>query len=277
MSESRSLTLAYSPCPNDTYIFAALANRWVPDAPTFDVTLADVEALNNEALRGTYDVTKVSYAVVPSVTQRYKVLRSGGALGHNCGPLLVARPESRRALEDFRDAKIAVPGRRTTAFLLLQMALGQTGPIEEMRFDRIAAAVHNGHADAGLIIHEARFTYRETGLVEVADLGEWWAGQTGLPLPLGAIIALRDFSAVETERLEQAIRASLHFARQYEDRVLAYVRRSTNESDDVIRKHIALYVNEFSEDIGAQGEAAVRELLSRARTLENIESEVRFA
>ena len=272
------LTLAYSPCPNDTYIFAALANRWLPDSPTFELTLADVEALNNEALKAMYDVTKVSYAVVPQLSQHYKLLRSGGALGYNCGPLLVAPPGNRRKLKDFRDATIAIPGTQTTAFLLLRLALQHIGAIKEIRFDHIARAVKNGEADAGVIIHEARFTYKDAGLVEIADFGEWWTRETGLPIPLGAIVARNALTDDQTQRIEQAIRASLRFARAHEDQALEYVRQSTRESDAVIRKHIALYVNEFSEDIGRQGEGAVRELFARASTLERAEAaEARFA
>ncbi len=268
----RPLSLAYSPCPNDTYIFAALANGWLPDAPHVDVTLDDVETLNQAALDGVYDITKVSYAVLPEIGPSYKLLRSGGALGYNCGPLFVARAEHRHRLEDFREATIAIPGKRTTAFLLLRMALQPAGPMKELRFDRVAAAVRGGQADAGLIIHEARFTFGDAGLVEIADLGEWWFAQTALPLPLGAIVARRGLPNDALGRIERAIRASLTFARRHEDQVLDYVRRSTSESDVVIRKHIALYVNTFSEDLGAEGEAAVRELLSRAAGIQPIES-----
>jgi len=260
-----SLTLAYSPCPNDTYIFAALANGWLRDAPVVNVTLADVEALNRAAFEGTYDITKVSYAAVPALNSRYKLLRSGGALGYNCGPLLVARPGSSQRLADFKTATIAIPGVGTTAYLLLQMALEPAGAMKEMRFDSIATAVERGEADAGLIIHEARFTFQDSGLVQVMDLGEWWHQQTQLPLPLGAILARRELPDDRAAQIESAIRASLRFARENEDQVMNYVRCSTNESDEVIRKHIALYVNDFSDDLGPQGDAAVNELFSRSR------------
>jgi len=261
----RPLTLAYSPCPNDTFIFGALANGWLPDAPSVSVTLDDVEALNDAALNGTYDVTKVSYAAVPELLAHFRLLRSGGALGYNCGPLLVAREDDRAPLAGFRDARIAIPGRRTTAFLLLRLALNPAGPVREIRFDRIAEAVKAGEVDAGLIIHEARFTYSTAGLVQIADLGEWWAQETGLPIPLGAILARRDLSDDRVQSIENAIRSSLEFAREHEEQVLDYVRTSTSEtSDDVIRRHIELYVNTFSVDVGDDGEAAVRELFRRA-------------
>ena len=264
------LTLAYSPCPNDTYIFAALANGWLSDAPVVDVTLADVEALNRAALDGKYDVSKVSYAILPELNSHYRLLRSGGALGYNCGPLVVARPGKARTLDDLRQATIAIPGVWTTAYLLLRMALQPQGTMKEMRFDRIASAVATGAADAGLIIHEARFTFQNSGLIQIADLGEWWGRETELPLPLGAIVARRDLPSERLAQVENAIRSSLQFAYRHDEQVLDYVRRSTNETDEVIRKHIALYVNDFSDDLGSDGEVAVEALLTRGGQLKRL-------
>jgi len=276
MSErpSAPLTLAYSPCPNDTYIFAALAKGWLANAPPVRVKLDDVEALNRAALSGTYELTKVSYGAIPELMAGYRILRAGGALGHGCGPLVLARPGGAGSLQDYRDATIAIPGRRTTAFLLLRLALGATPRTVEMRFDQIVDAVRAAEVDAGLVIHETRFTYEDAGLVEIADLGAWWEETTGLPVPLGAILARNDLSGDQVCAAEAAIRGSLRFAREHEPQVFDYVRREATElSLEVMRKHVALYVNEFSLDITDVGEAAVRELFGRARAARLIEAQ----
>jgi 5,8-dihydroxy-2-naphthoate synthase len=260
--------LAYSPCPNDTYIFAALTNGMLDGAPVVEAHLADIDELNAAAERGDYELVKVSYGAVPYLTERYRILRSGGAVGRGCGPLLVARPENAPELfTDVKQKRIAIPGERTTAFLLLQMALGaRPKHIERMRFDEIVPAVIDGKVDAGLIIHESRFTYREAGLIAIADLGEWWENFTLLPIPLGAILVRKDVDLDEARRLGEAIRGSLAFARANPDRVMPYVREHAVEmSDDVMRRHIDLYVNEFTEDLGEDGMGAVSTLLARAR------------
>lgn len=261
-------TLAYSPCPNDTYIFAALTNGMIDGAPAVDARLADIDELNAAAERGEYELVKVSYGALPYLTERYRILRSGGAVGRGCGPLLVARPE--RAPELFADMKqkrIAIPGERTTAFLLLQMALGgRPKHVDCMRFDDIVSAVTEGKVDAGLIIHESRFTYRDAGLIAVADLGEWWENFTLLPIPLGAILVRKDVDDDEARRLGEAIRGSLAFARAHPERVMPYVRQHAVEmSDDVMRQHIDLYVNDFTDDLGDDGMRAVAALFARAR------------
>ena len=262
-----SYTLAYSPCPNDTYIFAALANGLLADAPEVRVRLADIDELNAAAARGEYELVKVSYGAVPYLTDRYRVLRSGGALGRGCGPLLVARPaDSPILFADFARRRIAIPGERTTAFMLLQLALGRRPPFVQMRFDRIVAAVSEGKVDAGLIIHESRFTYREANLIAIADLGEWWENLTLLPIPLGAILVRNDVGDEAARAIDRAIRASLAFARANEPAVMPYVREHSTEMDeDVARRHIALYVNEFTDDLGEAGVEAVHALFARAR------------
>ena len=262
-------SLAYSPCPNDTYIFAALTNRLLPDAPQVEAVLDDVEALNVAARRGKYALTKISYGAIPYLLDRYRILRAGGALGRGCGPLLIARPNAGGKAPSLatldRDALIAIPGVLTTAFLLLRLALGRTPLTTEIRFDRIVRAVAAGDVAAGLIIHESRFTYQQHGLVPVADLGEWWEERTGRPIPLGAILARRDLDDRAAGDVDSAIRSSLTFARKREDAVMDYVRAHAAEmSDDVMRKHIALYVNEFSDDIGDEGLAAVERLFADA-------------
>jgi 1,4-dihydroxy-6-naphthoate synthase len=259
------LTLAYSPCPNDTYIFAALTNGLLPNAPPVRAELLDIDELNAGAARGAYDLVKVSYGAVPYLTDRYRLLRSGGALGRGCGPLVVAKPGGVPPLfADLADCTIAIPGERTTAFLLLQLALGGRPKTKIMRFDRIVDAVVNGEVDAGLIIHESRFTYREANLISVTDLGEWWEDATLLPIPLGAIAVRNDVD--DAAGLSAAVRESLQYARQHEGAIMPYVREHAVEMDEsVMRAHIDLYVNEFSDDVGALGLEAAHALFARGR------------
>ncbi|HEX4012943.1 MAG TPA: 1,4-dihydroxy-6-naphthoate synthase [Candidatus Cybelea sp.] len=259
-------TLAYSPCPNDTYIFGALTNGLLPDAPAVRAHLGDIEELNTAATRGEYELTKVSYGAIPFLMDRYRILSAGGALGRGVGPLLVARPDASPALfAEFAHKRIAIPGERTTAFMLLQLALGRKPKTVHVRFDRIVDAVVNGEVDAGLIIHESRFTYRDAGLIAIADLGEWWENMTLLPVPLGAILVRNDVDPERVRSLDEAIRASLNFARANEEAVMPYVREHAIEmNDEVMRSHIGLYVNEFSDDLGETGRNAVRALFMRA-------------
>lgn len=259
-------TLAYSPCPNDTYIFAALTNRMLEDAPDVRVHLADIEELNESAARAEYALTKVSYGAIPFLMGDYRLLRAGGALGRGCGPLVIARPGEIASLDDLRGKRIAIPGERTTAFMLLQLALGMRPSTVQMRFDGIIPAVASGEIDAGLIIHESRFTYQEAGLVSVADLGEWWEGTTGMPIPLGGILVRNDIDLERAQEINEAIRASLRFARERQSTVMPYIREHAFEMDDeVMRKHIALYVNDYSDDLGNDGIGAIEELFRRAR------------
>ena len=260
-------TLAYSPCPNDTYIFAALTNGLLEGAPQVDAHLADIEELNEAAARGTYELTKVSYGAIPYLMDRYRILSAGGALGRNCGPLLIARPDASAPLfSDFAHKRIAIPGERTTAFMLLQLALGTRPKTVQMRFDAIVDAIVNGDVDAGLIIHESRFTYRDAGLISIVDLGEWWETMTMLPVPLGAILVRNDLDEAAARDINTAIRSSLAFARNDDAAVMPYVREHAVEmSDDVMRAHIDLYVNEFSDDVTPAGMAAVETLFARAR------------
>ncbi|MDQ6827188.1 MAG: 1,4-dihydroxy-6-naphthoate synthase [Candidatus Eremiobacteraeota bacterium] len=264
----RPLRLAYSPCPNDTYIFAALAQGLLPSAPAVHVALEDVETLNIAALKGDYEFSKVSYGAIPSLVDNYRILRAGGALGHGCGPLVVVKAPAGRfpSLGSLRDKLFAIPGERTTAFMLLRLALGCSPPTLTLRFDKIVEAIEAGKVEAGVIIHESRFTFEEHGLTRVSDLGDWWESQTGLPIPLGAVLARRDFQE-GIEMVNDVIRDSLRYAREHDAAIMPYVRRHASEmSDDVMRRHIALYVNEYTQDIGSKGERAVRELFKRARS-----------
>ena len=262
------LTLAYSPCPNDTYVFAALTNGLLEGAPEVRAELLDIDALNEAAARGAYELVKVSYGAIPYLAGKYRILRTGGALGRACGPLLIARPATSPELfADFIGKRIAVPGERTTAFLLLQLALGgRPKRIDVMRFDRIVDAVATGSVDGGLIIHESRFTYRERGLIAIADLGEWWENMTLLPIPLGAILVRKDVEPERAKQAADAIRRSLAFARANAGAIMPYVREHAAEmDDDVVRKHIELYVNEFTDDVGELGIQAAHALFARAR------------
>jgi 1,4-dihydroxy-6-naphthoate synthase len=261
-------TLAYSPCPNDTYIFAALTNGMLHDAPRVNVHFADIEELNAAAARAEHELTKVSYGAIPYLMGDYRILRSGGALGRGCGPLVVTRPGTVPSLDALSMLRIAIPGERTTAFMLLQLALGRRpADVRVMRFDRIIPAVAAGEVDAGLVIHESRFTYERAGLASIADLGDWWESVSGMPIPLGAILVRNDIEERRAESIDDAIRASLHYARSNEAAVMPFVREHAHEmNDDIMRKHIALYVNDYTEDVGDEGIAAVKELFARAHS-----------
>jgi 1,4-dihydroxy-6-naphthoate synthase len=268
MISNATYTLAYSPCPNDTYIFAALTNGMLARAPSVRVHLADIEELNAAAARAEHELTKVSYGAIPYLMRDYRILRSGGALGRGCGPLVVARPGANVSASKL--GRVAIPGEMTTAFMLLQLWSGRSfdklGMTRGMRFDRIVSAVAAGEVDSGLIIHESRFTYQAEGLVLVCDLGEWWESVTGMLIPLGAILVRNDISDARAREIDDAIRSSLAFARAHDEQVMPYVREHAFEmNDDVMRKHIDLYVNENSNDVGADGIAAVSELFRRTR------------
>ncbi|MHB0980604.1 MAG: 1,4-dihydroxy-6-naphthoate synthase [Thermoleophilia bacterium] len=266
------LTLAYSPCPNDTYIFHAWVHGLVPDAPPVREVLEDIDTLNAMALRGEPDVVKVSFHAFAHLRDRYALLHSGGALGRGCGPLVVVRPDSPLRLTNgsgparlLAGRRVAIPGSLTTAALLLRLYAPNVGEQMVMPFDTILAAVERGEVDAGLIIHESRFTYQKHGLRRLVDLGEWWEGSTGFPIPLGGIAVRRDLGTSVAGRVDSAIRHSLGLARDDPDASSAYIQRHAQEMDpDVCREHIALYVNDFSLDYGVEGEAAIRRLLSLA-------------
>jgi 1,4-dihydroxy-6-naphthoate synthase len=264
MPGDRTLTLGYSPCPNDTFIFHALVHGIVPaDGLRFAERLEDVETLNRLAAGAELDVTKISYGAAPALLRDYVLLRSGGALGRGCGPLIVARRELSR--DDLRTARIAIPGRNTTANLLLRLFAPDARPGTELVYSDIMPAVARGDVDAGLIIHESRFTYPQHGLVKVVDLGEWWEQTTGHPIPLGGIMARRALGDETIRRVDDAIRRSVEHAFAQPDASRGYVRQHAQEMDDAVAKqHIDLYVNRFSVDLGDEGEGAVRELFARA-------------
>jgi 1,4-dihydroxy-6-naphthoate synthase len=255
------LTLGISPCPNDTFIFDALVNGAIPAGDLrLEVVLEDVQTLNEWARRGKLDVSKVSYGVLPAIAGAYAVLESGGALGRGVGPLLVSRP----GLGPFRpeSMKVAVPGRDTTAHLLFSLAYPGAAHTEFRVFSAVEEAVLRGEVDAGVIIHESRFTYAAKGLSKVQDLGEFWERTTGAPIPLGGIVARRILPVAVRREVDRLVRASVEHALARRPAVSAWVRAHAQEMDeDVMRQHIDLYVNEFSVALGEAGRRAVRTLL----------------
>ena len=261
---TKTLTLGYSPCPNDTFIFDALVHRRIPlGALDFQERLEDVETLNALALAGILDMTKISYHALGHLRRDYALLRSGGALGRGCGPLVVAREAGEMAA--LRGRSIAIPGQLTTANLLLQLYGEGFDQVRIMPFDRIMEAVARGEVAAGVIIHESRFTYQGLGLHKILDLGQWWEETTGRPIPLGGILIKRSLGAALIREVDQALRRSVEFAFAHPELSRPYIKAHAQElADTVIDSHIGLYVNSFSLDLGEDGLAAVTTLLARA-------------
>jgi 1,4-dihydroxy-6-naphthoate synthase len=263
---TRTLSLGYSPCPNDTFIFYGLIHGKVRvPGIEFREQLEDVETLNNMALDGKLDITKSSYHALGYLREQYALLRSGGALGRGCGPLVVARPGTR--LPDLRHGIVAIPGKLTTAYLLLRMFDPSIVDIRVMTFDRIMDAVTRRRVDAGLIIHESRFTYPLFHLEKLLDLGEWWERYSGLPIPLGGILGKRTLGRDLLLQVETGIRESLRYAWVHTDEVLQYCKQHSQVMDEsVMKNHIELYVNDYTLDLGDEGLKAVRKLFSEAET-----------
>jgi len=264
-----TLSLGYSPCPNDTFIFYALVHGKVPlQGLTLQERLEDVETLNRMAFREELDISKVSCHAFGHLQERYVLLRSGGALGKGCGPLLVAG-ENNAAVSatGLAQQRIAVPGEYTTACLLLRLYDPKVHDIIILPFDRILQAVRDGVVDVGLIIHESRFTYQNFGLRKILDLGDWWEQYSGYPIPLGGIMVKRTLGKEVAGRIEEAIRQSIRYAQAHPEEARDYIRSHAQEMDDAVTaQHINLYVNEYSLDIGQDGENAVRFLLAEAQT-----------
>ncbi|WP_438827397.1 1,4-dihydroxy-6-naphthoate synthase [Streptomyces otsuchiensis] len=265
-----ALDITYSPCPNDTFTFHAWTHGLVPGATAPTVTFADIDVTNGMAERGEGSVLKVSYAVLPWVLEEYALLPCGGALGRGCGPLVLTREPREGDGAGLAGRTVAVPSERSTAYLLFRLwaareVPGGVGRIVVMPFHEIMPAVRDGRVDAGLVIHEARFTYQRFGLHQLVDLGEFWESTTGHPIPLGAIIARRSLGAERLTAVTEAIRASVAMAWRDPAASRDYVLAHAQEMDpDVADQHIGLYVNEFTADLGTEGFAAVRELLGRA-------------
>lgn len=261
---SRQLSLGYSPCPNDTFIFYGLTHSKLNNlAFTVEERLEDVETLNQLALDGSLDLTKISYHALGLLRDDYALLQSGGALGRGCGPLVVSTKQT--SMDNLRGKRIAIPGKLTTANLLLQLYGEGFDDLLILPFDQIMPALQSGQVEAGVIIHESRFTYQQLGFHEVQDLGVWWEGETGLPIPLGGILAKRSLGGETIRQADRAIRQSLEYAYANPEEPRAYIKQHAQELDDaVINSHIELYVNDFSLDLGEEGIRAVETLLKRA-------------
>ncbi len=258
----KDIRLGISPCPNDTFIFYHLLKC---QRLHFDIKpiIKDVEVLNRMVRAGHLDVSKVSFALAGRVLDKYIILESGAALGRGCGPLIL----SKRAISyhELSDSVIAIPGKNTTATLLLRLYAPEAVHLVEMPFDKIVLAIIRGDVDAGCVIHETRFTYKNFGLVKVKDLGEWWEETTGMPIPLGGIIAKRDLMSKQLELIQEAIKKSISFAKENFREVSLFVKDHAQEiSSEVQKKHIELYVNEYSYHMGRDGRGAVRMLFQKA-------------
>jgi 1,4-dihydroxy-6-naphthoate synthase len=262
-----TLTLAYSPCPNDCFMFDAMVHRRIDlEGLDFDVRMADIEALNSAAFAGGVDITKLSFHAFAYCADDYVLLDAGSALGRNCGPLLISqRPISPEEVAA-GDLRIAIPGKYTTANFLLSLAFPRATDKSECLFSDIEAGVLDGKFDAGLIIHENRFTYADRGLKKIIDLGEFWESETGAAIPLGGIIIRRRLPADVRQRVNRVMRRSVEYAFANRDASLPFVRANAQAmSDEVMYKHIDLYVNEYSVDLGVDGRRAVEVLFERAR------------
>lgn len=259
------LTLGISPCPNDTFIFDALVNKKIDtEGLSFELAINDVEKLNILALRHTLDITKLSYYAYAHVTNQYVLLDAGSALGKNCGPLLISKPENER--RDIANLIIAIPGKYTTANFLLSLAFPLVANKVEMLFSDIENAIVHDKVDAGVIIHENRFTYQEKGLVKIMDLGAYWETETGLPIPLGGIAIKRSIPAEIARKVNRMVRRSVEYALAHPAASRDFVRCHAQEMDEIVRnKHIRLYVNNYSIDLGDIGKKAVTALFAWAR------------
>ena len=270
MKPNRTYSLAYSSCPNDTFIFKAIARQLINlKEYSFDIVLEDVETLNQNAAFGAYDITKLSFAAFGSLMDKYALLRTGSALGMGCGPLIICLPA--RSIDDKTRPVIAVPGLGTSAYHLFRFYMDDLFPgldtdIIPMPFEKIMPAVIEKKADFGVIIHEGRFVYQNMELELKADLGQWWEDKTFLPVPLGCIAIKRDIDPAVACDIQELIRQSIDHAFLNPDMAYDYIQDYALELDeDVIRQHIKLYVNNFSKNLGNKGEAAITTFFEKAR------------
>ena len=258
------LSLGFSPCPNDTFIFDAMIHQKIDtEGLEFEVVMEDVEQLNQKAFSGNLDITKLSYHAFAYVLDQYVLLQSGSALGNNCGPLLIAK----KKLSDIeiKNAKIAIPGKYTTANFLLSLAFPENTNKEELLFSEIEDAVLNSRFDAGLIIHENRFTYESNGLVKLIDLGEFWESATQLPIPLGGIVVKREVPVSIQQKIDRVLKKSVEFALNNPDQTLDFVSQYAQEMNpEIMLQHIELYVNKYTVELGNTGKKAIRKLFDTA-------------
>ncbi|MBU8893311.1 MAG: 1,4-dihydroxy-6-naphthoate synthase [Bacteroidales bacterium] len=261
------ISLGFSTCPNDTFIFDALVHHKIDtEGLDFDVVLGDVEELNNKALNSELDVTKISYYAYSKIAANYLLLDSGSALGYKNGPLLI----SKRKIypDELNDVKIAIPGLNTTANLLLGIAFPDAKNKKEYLFSEIEDVILSNEADAGLIIHENRFTYEKKGLKKIIDLGEYWEKETGLPIPLGGIAVNRNLNHELQLKINRVLKHSVEFAFENPKSAYPYIKQYAQEMDEeVMYKHIELYVNDFTKDLGIDGRKAIEVLYEKAISL----------
>ncbi len=259
------ITLGFSPCPNDTFIFDALVHHKIDtEGLEFEVVLGDVEELNLKAFNKELDITKLSYHAYGYLTSDYVLLDSGSALGKGCGPLLVQ--SSNFKVQNLEDCSIAIPGKYTTANFLLSIAHSEATNKTEMLFSDIENAVLTGQVDAGLLIHENRFTYEQKGLKKIIDLGEYWEKTIGALIPLGGIVMKRSFDEATIRKVNRLIRKSIEYAYKNEGAALAYMQQHAQEMDEqIMMQHVALYVNKYSIDLGEEGRAAVSKMFNLAQ------------
>ncbi len=262
---NKKLTIGFSPCPNDTFIFDALVHHKIDtEGLDFEVYLGDVEDLNNKAFNQELDITKISYHAYGYLTNNYVLLNAGSALGKGCGPLLVKSSK----VESFKleDAKIAIPGKMTTANFLLSIAHPDAKNKVEMLFSDIEDAVINGEVDAGLIIHENRFTYQDRGLEKIIDLGEYWENTTGHLIPLGGIIIKRELPIATIQKVNRILRKSIEYAYKNPESPLEYMQCNAQEMNkEVMMQHVELYVNKYSIDLGEEGKGAITQMFNLAQ------------
>lgn len=262
-----NLTIGYSPCPNDCFVFDALVNKKIDtEGLNFEVILEDIETLNKKALEGHLDITKLSFHAYVYNLKQYILLRAGSALGFNCGPILVKRAKSK--IKNLVDISVAIPGKLTTANFLLSLAYPNLKNKIEYTFSDIEEAVLKGKVDAGLIIHENRFTYHEKGLVKIIDLGEYWNSLIQAPIPLGGIVIKRHLDKDLQQKVNKLIKKSVEFAFQNPESSMQYVKQNAQEmNEEVMKKHINLYVNSFSLDLGEMGINAVELMFNKGKEL----------
>lgn len=274
------ISLGFSPCPNDCFIFDAMIHGKIDtEGLQFEVIMEDVEALNQKAFRGELDVTKLSYHAFAHITKIYQLLNSGSALGNNCGPILITKNNDISYLTSpISDLKIAIPGKYTTANFLLSLAFPDAQKKTETLFSQIEDDVLSGKVDAGLIIHENRFTYEQKGLKKIIDLGEYWESLTKAPIPLGGIVIKREFSLELKQKVDRVIRRSVEYAFANPRSSLDFIKVNAQEmSEEVMYKHVDLYVNKYSIDLGSEGKRAVKLLFDKAEELgviDKIEEEI---
>lgn len=265
-----TITLGFSPCPNDCFIFDAMLHGKIDtEGLEFKVYMEDVETLNQKAFKGELDVTKLSYHAYAHLVKTYQLLNAGSALGNNCGPLLISKSDNISHLtSDISHLKIAIPGKYTTANFLLSLAFPEAKNKVEMVFSEIEDAVLSGKVDAGLIIHENRFTYEQKGLKKIIDLGEYWETLAKAPIPLGGIVIKRSFPEEVKKKFDRVLRKSVEYAFANPKSSLNFVKANAQEmSEEVMYKHIDLYVNKYSVDLGAEGKRAVKLLFDKAQEL----------